>query len=238
MKKILLAVVSLFVCGLVNAQIHTTKPSIDYTLTDDLSWILRYDKDIQAMRDKDKSITEFKCDALFAGSSSVTFWSTLDEDFPGMSTVNRGYGGATIRDILYNYASVFGKYQPSNIVFYCDNDVCGDRQHDVTMGEWFDLYRTIFTKLHADYPDAHIYALSIKYSESRVRLRDTQKLMNTLLSEYCKHNDWISFVDVSTPLLLPDGNPDNRLFEKDHLHVTREAYKIWAEQIKKAGLSK
>jgi len=236
MKRVFLAIAALFLCGLANAQIYTTKPSIDYTLTDDLSWILRYDSDVEAIRNRDKTVTDFTCDVLFAGSSSIRLWKSLEEDFSGMMVVNRGYGGATIRDILYNYATILGKYQPSNIVFYCDNDISGNREHDVTMGQWYDLYRTLFSKLHADYPDTHIYVLSVKYSESRERLRDIQKIMNRLLEEFCEQNDWITYVDVSTPLLLPDGNPDNKLFEKDRLHVTREAYSIWANQIMKAGL--
>lgn len=238
MRKSLITIVAALSCTLASAQIHTTKPAIDYTLTDDLAWILRYDKDVEAIRNRDKSVTDFTCDGLFVGSSSITFWDTLAEDFPDMRVVNRGYGGATIRDILYNYASIFGKYQPKNIVFYCDNDISGDRKHDVTMGEWYDLYRTFFQKVHADYPDAKIYALSIKYSGTRVRLRDTQRIMNTLLEEFCRNNDWITYVDVTTPLLLPDGTPDNRLYQKDQLHITREGYTLWTNQIRKAGLSK
>lgn len=217
------------------AQIHTTQPIVQYTLTDDLSWIQRYEKEIEALRQRDVAQQDFNCDVLFVGSSSIRLWSTLEEDFPKMNVVNRGYGGATIRDILYNYASVFNKYQPRNIVFYCDNDISGN-QHDVTAGEWYDLYRTFFQKVHANYPNAQIYALSIKYSGNREKLRDKQRLVNNLLAEYCNQQPWLTYVDVSTPLLKNDGTPDNRLFLQDQLHITREGYTLWTKAIMDAGL--
>lgn len=236
MRKGILTALAVLVCTAASAQIHTTKPSISYTLTDDLSWIMRYEKSIQAFRDSDKDVTDFTCDGLFVGSSSIMHWKTLDEDFPGMKMVNRGYGGSTIRDILYNYASVFGRYQPRNIVFYCDNDVSGDPRYDVSAGEWYDLYRTIFQKMHADYPDAQIYALCIKYSDDRLSIRHIEKFMNYLMEEFCKQNDWMTYVDVNTPILLPDGTPDPKFFREDKLHVNRDAYAIWAKELIKAGL--
>lgn len=236
MKKSIITICALLVSILSFAQIHTTTPSISYTLKDDLSWIMRYESQIQAFRDLDKTVNDFNCDGLFVGSSSIKIWTSLDEDFPGMKMVNRGYGGSTIRDILYNYASVFGKYKPRNIVFYCDNDVSGDKTHDVTAGQWYDLYRTIFEKMHADYPDAQIYALCIKYSDDRLSIRHIETFMNFLMKEYCDHNAWMTYVDVNTPLLLPDGTPDPKFFKEDKLHLKREAYAVWAKELYKAGL--
>lgn len=236
MKKILLFLMLTGCMPHMHAQIHTTNPHYDYTLTDPLEWIRRYDQEIAILRQRDAERTDFHCDALFLGSSSIRLWSTLKEDFPGMDVVNRGYGGATIRDILYNYASVLSKYQPRNIVFYCDNDISGNLEHDVTAGEWYDLYRTLFQKLHANYPDTHLYALSIKYSGSREKIRDKQRLVNELLKEYCQQHSWLTFVDVSTPLLQADGTPNDALFLKDRLHITRQGYVLWTQAINDAGL--
>lgn len=237
MKYISLFLMILMCPAWLMAQTHTFIPKVQYTLTDDLEWYRRYEGEIQSLRDRDKEVPDFHCDALFVGSSSIRLWKTLKEDFPMLNVVNRGYGGATIRDILYNYSSVFSQYQPRNIVFYCDNDISGgNNKHDVTAGEWYDLYRTFFQQVHADYPDAQIYALSIKYSGNRVQIRDTQKLVNALLKEYCNQQAWLTYVDVSSPLLLPDGTPDNSLFLQDQLHITRHGYTLWTNAILKAGL--
>ena len=33
------------------------------------------------------------CRTVFTGSSSIRFWLTLDEDFPELAPLNRGFGG-------------------------------------------------------------------------------------------------------------------------------------------------
>src|ERR1041385_3473031 len=35
---------------------------------------------------------------LFIGSSSIRFWTTLETDFPGVPTINRGFGGSELAD--------------------------------------------------------------------------------------------------------------------------------------------
>lgn len=238
MKKLITTIGLALACFAANAQNHATHVTIDYTLNSDLPWIMRYENQIEAFREADKAVTDFAVDALFAGSSSIKLWSTLKEDFPDLKCVNRGYGGSMIRDILYYYAAVFGKYQPANIVFYCDNDICGSAKRDVTMAEWFDLHRVIFQKMHADYPDAHIYALCVKYSDSRLAIRDKEDILNLMLKEYCEQNDWMTYVDVNTPLLTSEGTPDPKYFREDLMHINREGYKLWAEALKQAGFGK
>lgn len=236
MKKLYLAIIGMVLCLTTEAQEHSTRIAIDYLLHDDLAWLRRHEGDMQRFREHDMAVKDFSLDAMFVGSSSIMMWKTVAEDFPNMNVLNRGYGGSTIRDILYNYATVFGAYKPSNIVFYCDNDISGDPKRDVSMGEWYDLYRVIFDRIHQDYPSAKIYALCIKYSDDRLAIRHIEKMMNSLMEEYCAQREWMAYVDVNTPLLLPDGTPDPKLFMPDGLHVTREAYGIWADALRQAGL--
>jgi hypothetical protein len=37
---------------------------------------------------------------LFAGSSTIKFWTTLRQDFPGIPVINRGFGGSEICDSM------------------------------------------------------------------------------------------------------------------------------------------
>lgn len=236
MKRIVLTL-ALGLCAFsVKAQVYfNTDVNVNYALCDDLQWIQRYEHDIITLCQRDAQCKDFNCDILFLGSSSIRMWTSLKEDFPAYSTVNRGYGGATMRDILYNYSILFSKYQPRNIVFYCDNDIAGN-EHDLGVGEWYDLYRCVFNKIHRDYPETKIYALSIKYCGRREQLRDKQCLENALLQEFCEKNDWITFVDVTTPLLKADGTPNDSLFLQDQLHINREGYSLWTKAIMAAGL--
>ena len=82
----------------------------------------RYRKDIEPFKEFDSKNALPNNPALFVGSSTIMKWKTA-EAFPGFSVINRGFGGSFLEDVLYFYHDVIGKYHPSAILFYCDNDV-------------------------------------------------------------------------------------------------------------------
>ncbi len=207
---------------------YTICENLPVERTEDLEWIRRYEaSDLVPLRER--AATEEKvCDVLFFGSSSIRLWSTLEEDMAPLRVVNRGYGGATVRDIHYNYPAIMADYQPRAFVIYCDNDICGS-ERDLHVGEIFDHFRLLFLRLERDYPGTPVWMLSFKYSDLRAPLRDRQELFNALMTDYAAHNEQLTFVDICAPLLHPDGTVNNALFEEDHLHVNREGYRAWSE---------
>ncbi|MCD8176061.1 MAG: GDSL-type esterase/lipase family protein [Tannerellaceae bacterium] len=203
----------------------------------DKDWVQRHEADIENFRRQDSEVTDFHCDVLFFGSSSIRLWKTLEEDMSPLRVLNRGYGGSTVRDILYNYRDIFSDYKPSQIVFYCDNDINGGR-HDVTIGELYDLYRILFDRLNHDYPGVPVYFLSDKHSRSRANLRETQQIVNNLIRTYAETSKQLVYIDVTTPLLQPDREINDSLYLDDKLHITREAYQLWTNIIKPYLLEK
>lgn len=207
----------------------TSSLPVDYA--DSMEWILRYDKsDVEELRQRAKTENK-ECDVLFFGSSSIRLWSSLQEDMAPLKVVNRGYGGAQLRDIHFNYETVLADYRPRAVVFYCDNDL-GGFGHDLYPTQLFDLYRLLFERLRSDYPDAPIYVLSIKFNESRAKLREEHRLFNALMEDYARHATGVTFVDVNTPLLSADGEVDNGYFEADLLHVNSRGYEVWTSVLK------
>lgn len=198
---------------------------VDYA--DDMEWILRYDSsDVEELRQR--AATEDKeCDVLFFGSSSIRLWRTLEEDMAPLKVVNRGYGGAMLRDIHYYYETVLADYRPRAFVFYCDNDL-GGFGRDLHPTELFDLYRLLVERLKADYPECPIYFLAIKFNDSRLAKREEHRLFNAIMSDFAAHTEGVSFVDVNSPLLNEDGSVNNAYFESDMLHVNREGYAVWS----------
>ena len=211
---------------------HRLQGSIEVDITSPINWIERYEKELQTL-DKRAESEPSECDVLFFGSSSIRMWSTLAEDMAPLKVINRGYGGATLRDIFYNYERVFAHYQPKAIVLFCDNDISGDPNHDVTIAENIDLYRMIFTRLSKEYPDTPRYFLSIKYTEARKGIRHKQQTLNEMMQEIAERTGLFTYVDVNSLLLDEDGNPDPKYFLGDRLHITREAYALWAEELKR-----
>ena len=207
----------------------TSSLRVDYA--DDMEWIMRYDKsDVEELRQRAKS-EDKECDVLFFGSSSIRLWRTLKEDMAPLKVVNRGYGGAMLRDIHYYYDTVVDDYRPRAFVFYCDNDL-GGFGRDLYPTELFDLYRLLVERLKADYPGCPIYILSIKFNESRAAKRQEHRLFNDIMADYAAHTEGVTFVDVNTPILKADGSVDNGYFESDQLHVNREGYRVWTSVLR------
>ena len=209
-------------------RINTSLP-IDYA--EQMEWVLRYDNnDVEELRQRAQS-EDKECDVLFFGSSSIRLWRTLAEDMAPLRVVNRGYGGAMMRDVHYNYPTVLADYSPRAFVFYCDNDL-GGFGRDLHPTELFDLYRLLVERLQNDYPGRPIFILSIKFNNNRIAKIEQHRLFNAIMADYAAHTDGVTFVDVNTPILNPDGTINDAMFEPDLLHVNREGYAVWASVLR------
>lgn len=83
---------------------------------------LRFENEIKRFVEYDSENTLLENPILFVGSSTVNLWKTACY-FPGRNVMNRGFGGASIKDIQYYYNDVIGKYHPSSVVIYDDIDI-------------------------------------------------------------------------------------------------------------------
>ncbi|MDR1646371.1 MAG: GDSL-type esterase/lipase family protein [Tannerellaceae bacterium] len=199
--------------------------------TEDAAWIGRYEKEVLELEKKEALATDAGCDALFIGSSSIRMWQTLEDDFAPLRVVNRGYGGASIRDLLYNYHRIIGRYHPERFVFYAENDMTGSAT-DISVSMTFDLYRLFFERIRRDFPQARLYILSVKPSLSRKNMIPKYRILNELLREYAAETDRCSFVDVAAALLDANGDPNPALFLPDNLHLNNEGYRAWTNILK------
>lgn len=198
----------------------------------DADWIHRYASDVDTLAARAASDSRTDIDVLFFGSSSIRLWKGLKEMMAPLSVVNRGYGGATVRDILVNYDKLMAHYSPKAFVIFCDNDICGNEALDLTAVGVLDHYRLLFARLAEDYPGVPVYFLSWKYSERRASLRSVQELVNDIMRDYASSSGQVTFVDVNSTLLLPDGSVNGNLFESDNLHINREGYLLWTSVLK------
>src|SRR5690606_37781520 len=108
---------ALVICGLaVVASVFVGAQAADPDPT-------RFAGDIDAFRQWDSKNTVPADGILFVGSSTIRLWPTA-ERFPGLSVINRGFGGSQISDVNHYFDDVVGKYRPATIVFYAgDNDI-------------------------------------------------------------------------------------------------------------------
>lgn len=161
---------------------------------------------------------------VFVGSSSIRLWKSLADDFPGIRTIRRGFGGSELADSVFYAERLVISYRPKTVVLYAgENDLHGGKAPERVAAD-FVAFRE---KIHAALPDARILYLAIKLSPSRAKISEQIRQTNALIAADCATDTRCTFVDVSTPLLNAEGLPRPELFLEDQLHLNPSGYAIW-----------
>lgn len=191
----------------------------------------RWEKEIQAFEAQDRKQAPPEGAALFVGSSSIRIWK-LDESFPGIATINRGFGGSQLADSVHFAPRIVIPYRPKLIVLYAgDNDIAAGKSPEQVFGDFKQFVHDVRQTL----PETRIAYLSIKPSILRWALVDRMRATNRLIKQYIENkDDKLSYVDVFTPMLGADGMPRKELFRADGLHLSAEGYKLWASLLQPA----
>lgn len=162
---------------------------------------------------------------LFVGSSSIRLWTTLAEDFPGVATINRGFGGSELADSVYYADKIVIPYQPRLVVLYAgENDLASSEKPPGTVLADFQAFRA---RVHSALPRARIIFLAIKASPSRSHVRSQVLATNKLIAADCATDPRCTFVDVASPLLDAKGGYRLELFGPDKLHLLPAGYAVW-----------
>ena len=84
----------------------------------------RFQNEIDNFIQQDKDNSFFKNGIMMTGSSSIRMWTSMEEDFSAFPVLNRGFGGATIPEVLHFAGRYIFQHEPQIIVFYCgENDI-------------------------------------------------------------------------------------------------------------------
>ena len=233
MKRILL-LLFLLVTTFASAQTATPttliKTVIPFEQRDETSWITRYQGDINRYQKENKRLKDLSCDVLFLGSSSINLWDTIYEDFVPLKLIRRSYGGATLRDMIYNYNTIAKGYTPKSILLYVENDL-GNHKEGVNAVKCFDLFRIFIDKLKKDYPNTPLIVVSLKPSQHKADQLKDQLLVNALLEENATAQGY-TYVDITKVMYDEAGNLRTDIFKEDNLHMNAEGYKLWTAILK------
>lgn len=165
---------------------------------------------------------------LFVGSSSIRLWTTLAEDFPGVPTINRGFGGSVIADSTYYADRIVVPYHPKLIIFYAgDNDVAEGR----TPRQVIDDFEAFVAHVRRDLPHVAIAYLSIKPSVARAAMWPQMRATNDGIALWARTQKDVTFVDVAAKMLDAHGKPRPELLREDGLHMRPAGYTIWIDAL-------
>ena len=188
----------------------------------------RWEKEIAAFEQRDREKPPPKNAVVFVGSSSIRLWDVA-KSFPGVETINRGFGGSQLADSAHFAPRIVVKYEPRLVVLYAgDNDLAAGK----TPEQVADDFRAFVAAVHKDLPKTRIIFLSIKPSIQRWKLVGRGRQANALVEAICKQDEGLLYQDVGTPLLGEDGKPRPELFRQDGLHLNDTGYEVWAAVLK------
>lgn len=186
--------------------------------------------DIQAFKKQDSINMPASKQVLFIGSSSFTNWRDVQNYFPSIPIINRGFGGSSLTDLLRYKDDVIFKYDPKQIVIYSgENDLAGS---DTMSAETVvTRFKQLFGLIRKRYKNIPIAYISMKPSPSRQHLLQKYKQANKSIEVFLtKHRNAV-FIDVYHSMLKPDGTAMTDIFIQDNLHMNAKGYAIWQKLI-------
>ena len=187
--------------------------------------------EIEAFRKQDSTTFPAKGAILFTGSSSFRMWNNLTHYFKGYTVINRGFGGATLSDLIYYAPDIIFPYEPRQLVIYCgENDLASS--DTVTAKMLADKFVYLFTLVRNRYPGLPVVFVSIKPSPSRKLLIPRIKEANSRIKGFLSRQQRTAYADVYRNMVGKDGQPIGSLFLADSLHMNETGYSIWQKAIK------
>jgi lysophospholipase L1-like esterase len=178
----------------------------------------------------DRSLASAKREAVdFYGSSSIVKWTSLVQDFPAYTVLNRGFGGSTLLQCYQQFKRIVNPLEPSILVIFAgENDIAAG-QTPVTVQS---IFRQFIPKIRHFYPNTPIAYISLKPSPSRVskmaQMKDTNDRIRQDIQLLFRG---VTFIDIWPDMLLPNGQPNPDLFSSDNLHMNSKGYAIWTKAV-------
>jgi lysophospholipase L1-like esterase len=188
-------------------------------------------KDIETFIAKDAENGVRADGILFVGSSTFNLWHNLTDYFPEYAITNRGFGGSSMRDVLYFYEHLVKPHKPAQLFLYeGDNDLENDHY---TVDEFIADVKCFIHLTRVCFPKCEVYILSVKPSPARQKAFGKYIEANARMKELCDQTPNLHFIDMWSFMADPQGQLTGTTdyFLEDRLHLNTTGYKRWAEVI-------
>lgn len=191
-----------------------------------------WDQDIQKFEQLDKSETYSEDAILFAGSSSIRLWSTLEKNMAPYPVIQRGYGGAKLSDFVVYAARIIDPHPCKAIVIFVANDITGSDQ-DKSPKVVAALFRNVLKTIRETHHETPVFWIAITPTVLRWKVWPEIEKVNNLIKNICDNQHNTYFIRTDFAFLNERGIPKDELFISDKLHLNEKGYEVWTEVIKK-----
>jgi lysophospholipase L1-like esterase len=189
---------------------------------------LRFENEMEAIR---QIVTEYEEDrevVVFTGSSSIRMWKNVQSYFPEVAVINTGFGGSHMSDLLYYLDDAVIRFNPEQVFIYeGDNDVASN----IDPEEILATAETIVDKLKEALPGVQIAFISAKPSIARWNLKNAYEELNNQLEIFCR-DQGLTYVNIWNGMLSHSGVPKQDIFLDDGLHMNKKGYNLWFQALK------
>lgn len=194
----------------------------------DRAWAI---PEIEAFERLDKTKSYDDNSILFVGSSSIRLWKTLEKDMDPYAVIQRGYGGAHFRDLVFFTDRILADHDLKMVVCFIANDISGSPK-DSSPKEVLQLFKVFVNQIREKHPDLPILQIAVTPTPSRWHLWSKISQVNSLLEDYCTSQQNLYFINTVPHFLDEKGQPKPEWFVKDQLHLNATGYTEWNTIIK------
>jgi lysophospholipase L1-like esterase len=190
----------------------------------------KWEKDIAAFEAADKADPPPKGAVLFIGSSGIRLWKTLQQDFPQVKTINRGFGGSEIADSTHFASRIIFPYEPKKIFLRAGgNDIHAGRPPGEVAADFREFVRVVHSRL----PKTEIYYIAFNPAPARWGETDKLRALNKRIRKMAIELPRVAYVDAFDVSLMPDGKTArDAVFVPDLVHFNAAGYTALAERVR------
>lgn len=199
----------------------------------------RWNRDMAAFGERDAGTAPPRDALLFTGSSSIRMWD-LGTSWPDDRTINNGFGGSTLPDVIAHFDHLIPPYDARAVIVYSgDNDI----KLGHSAAEVIANVKAVHALIAAAKPGVPVIFIAIKPSSSRWTLWPVMKEVNEAMASLEGSLEDFYYADIASPMLPENGEaPGAEWFKKDGLHLSPKGYAAWTavvnETLKRAGVLK
>ncbi len=228
--RLTLAVAVLIAARGAQAQQTATPPTRGPAVAAPAGQTMRYEADVRAFLDTDRTTPPPKDGILFIGSSIFRQWTTLAEQMAPLPVFNRAFGGSRTWEVLHYADRIVIPYRPRFVVYYCGSNDVNGKEDAVGI-----VNRTVafFERVHDALPGTTIFYVAIQRAPDKRARWAVVDSTNAAVARYATaHSSYIRTIDLNPVLFDGTGNPRGELYRPDSLHFLPPAYVEFTAVIK------